>query len=76
MDIKEYKSIEFLNKLANMLSKRISPLTMLSSLKKLFKTYLSVDSVELIVWDNNNFQLQDFIQDYKENECRGTRFLY
>ncbi len=55
--------IEFLNKLSNILSGQISPITTISAVNKLFKQHLEINDTEFIMWDNNNMLLKDFIRD-------------
>ncbi len=68
------KDQEFLNKLSNMLTKKISPVNTAGAISKLFKTYLNIDKSEFIIWDNNNMLLKDFVRDWKifDNENSET----
>ena len=63
--INKEQNIEMLSKLANILSKKISPVNTANSINKLFKTYLNVTKAEFVVWDNNSMLLKDFVQDWK-----------
>ena len=63
--IKKEQNIEFLNNLANILTKKISPLNTISEINKLFKTFLNIEKVEFVIWDNNNMLLKDFVCDLK-----------
>ena len=78
--INNEKSIEFLNKLSNLLIKKISPINTVSSINKLLKEYLSVEKAEFVIWDNNNMLLKDFAQDWKifdeTNKENSINFLY
>ena len=69
-------NVEFLNKLANILAHKISPVNTIVSIKKLFKRYLNVDKVEFITWDNNNVMLRDFIQESNENKETEINGIY
>ena len=60
--MKEDKNyIEFISKLANLLAEKISPSVAAVSVNRLFKTYLGSDSIDIVIWDNNNMLLKDFI---------------
>ena len=70
--IKKEQNIEFLNNLANILTKKISPSNTISEINKLFKTFLNIEKVEFVIWDNNNMLLKDFVWDLKifDNNAR------
>ncbi len=70
--------IEYLSKLANLLAGAISPITILNSVNKLFKTYLKTEDVEFIMWDNNNMLLKDFIRDvnFLDDEVQSKEMNY
>ncbi|MBE7704513.1 MAG: GGDEF domain-containing protein [Cyanobacteria bacterium SIG29] len=74
------ENIEFLNELSNILSKKISPITTISSISKLYKTYLNIEKINFVIWDNNNMMLKDFVQDWKffdeKNESKEINFTY
>ncbi|MCD7780401.1 MAG: GGDEF domain-containing protein [Candidatus Gastranaerophilales bacterium] len=72
------KDKEFLNKLSNILTKKISPANSASAINKLFKNYLNVEEAEFIIWDNNNMLLKDFAQDWKifKNDDFGNEINY
>ncbi len=76
--IKKEQNIEFLNKLSNILTKRVSPVGTILSINKLFKTYLNVEKAEFVIWDNNNMLLKDFSNDWKiyDGEAREINFVY
>lgn len=78
--INKEKNIEFLNKLSNLLTKKISPINTVSSINKLFKEYLNTEKTEFVIWDNNNMLLKDFAQDWKifdeANQEKSINFLY
>ncbi|MCD7739773.1 MAG: GGDEF domain-containing protein [Candidatus Gastranaerophilales bacterium] len=59
------KEQEFLNKLSNILIKKISPVNTTGEISKLFKNYMNIDKTEFIIWDNNNMILKDFALDWK-----------
>ncbi len=63
--IKQEQNIEFLNKLSNILTKRVSPSGTILAVNKLFKSYLNIDKAEFVIWDNNNMLLKDFSNDWK-----------
>ncbi len=64
--MENYKeNILFLNELANILSKKISPVTTISSVSKLFRSYLKINRLNFVIWDDNNMMLKDFVQDWK-----------
>ena len=58
-------NIEFLCKLSNVISKKISPSKVILSINKLFQTYLNIQKTEIIIWDNNSMLLKTFGQDMK-----------
>lgn len=62
MAVKEL-NIEFLNKLANTLTKKVSPSVVSNSINKLFKTYLNIHKTEFITWDDNSMLLKNFAKD-------------
>lgn len=64
MTDKEIK-IEFLNKLSDIISQKASISTSSVSVKKLFKMYLKTQNYELIIWDDNNMLLKDFLTGIK-----------
>ncbi len=74
--ITKEKNIEFLNKLANVLTKKISPINTAIAINKLFKTYLNIDKAEFIVWDNNSLLLKDFVQDWKMYDSNNSEVNY
>lgn len=55
---------EIINKLMNVLVKKISPINTISSVNKILKANLNVQNLNLIVWDNNILMLKDFVQDW------------
>lgn len=59
------ENIMFLNELANILSKKISPVTTISSVSKLFNNHLKINKLNFVIWDDNNMMLKDFVQDWK-----------
>ncbi|MBQ9246327.1 GGDEF domain-containing protein [bacterium] len=63
--INKEENIEFLNNLANILTKKISPISTASEINKLFKNYLNIEKAEFIIWDNNSMLLKDFAQDWR-----------
>lgn len=74
------ENIEFLNSLSNILSKKISPVTTISSITKLFKIYLNIKEINFVIWDNHNMMLKDFLQDWKfsddEEQSREINYTY
>ncbi len=62
---KKCDEIEFLNNISNVLAGKISPVSTINSINKLFKTYLKIQDIEFIMWDNNNMLLKDFIRSWK-----------
>ncbi len=62
------KNIEFLNTLANILSKKLSPVNTMTTISKLFQKYLDTEKINFVIWDNNNMLLKDFVLDYKFDE--------
>ena len=72
--------IEIINKLANILTKKISPSNTISAVKKIFKNSLFIDSVDFIIWDNNNLLLKDFVCDWKifddEDQSNAINLIY
>ncbi len=76
--IKQEKNIEFLNKLSNILIKRVSPVGTILSINKLFKTYLNIDKAEFVIWDDNNMLLKDFSNDWKiyDNAAKEINYIY
>ena len=71
---------EFLNKLANVLAKRVALSSVSSSINKLFKTYLNLQKTEFIIWDDNNMVLKNFEKDketVENNEFQGEiNYIY
>lgn len=65
------ENIEFLNELANILSKKVSPVTTISSVTRLLNVYLDLNKVNFVIWDNNNMVLKDFVQDWKFSDDDG-----
>jgi diguanylate cyclase (GGDEF)-like protein len=63
--INKEQNIEFLNDLARILTKKIAPVSTTTAIKKLFKKYLNIENSEIVIWDNNNMLLRDFVQDWK-----------
>lgn len=63
--ITQEQYIEFLNKLAEIVSKKISPSNFSNALNKLFKNYLNIEKTEFIVWDNNSMLLKDYVQEWR-----------
>ena len=78
--INREKNIEFLNKLSMLLVKKISPINTVSSINKLFREYLNIDRIEIVIWDNNNMLLKDFAQDWKifdeGNQEKSINYVY
>ena len=78
--INNEKNIEFLNKLSNLLTKKISPINTVASINKLLKEYLNIEKAEFVIWDNNNMLLKDFAQDWKifdeSDQDNSINFLY
>lgn len=74
------KYIDFISKLANILAEKISPVSTVNSVEKLFKSYFSIDSLDFIIWDNNNLQLKDFVRDWKVydeiNQTKSMNYIY
>ena len=71
--------IEFLNKLSNILCAKISPITTISSVCKLFKTTLNIERMNFVIWDDNNMMLKDFVQDcklYDDCQFKEINFSY
>ena len=64
--IDKEKNIEFLNKLSNILTKKVSPVNTIGAINKLFKTYLNIEKTEFVIWDNNNMLLKDFVMDRQD----------
>lgn len=77
---KDKKSIEFLDKLANILSKKVSPSSTLGKTNKLFQEYLGVNSINIVIWDNNHMLLKDFVSDSKilddEAQMQSINYIY
>lgn len=72
--------IEFISKLSNILAGKISPVSTVNSVEKLFKEYFSVDELDFIIWDNNNLQLKDFVREWKVydeiNQAKSMNYIY
>lgn len=62
------RNIEFINKLSDSLSGKISPLNTVNDINKLFKQYINADYTDIVIWDNNNLQLKNFAADWKVSE--------
>ncbi len=73
-------STDFLNKLSNILTQKISPIHSANSVNKLFKTYLNIEKTEFVIWDNNNMVLKNFVKDWEVYENKGItgeiNFIY
>ena len=67
------KYITFLNKLADLLSKNTSIGIMSDSVVKLFKNYLEANSINFIIWDDNNMILRDFVREWETYEQNSDR---
>lgn len=65
---------EFLNNLADLLSKKMSPVRTVTAISNLFKLYLETDKTNFVIWDNNNMLLKDFIQDMEISD--QINFIY
>ncbi len=78
--INKEQNVEFLNKLANLLTKKVSPSNISNSINKLFKSYFNIERTEFIIWDNNSMLLKDFVQDWKiydnESSSQGINYIY
>lgn len=78
MQQKDY--IEFISRLANLLAEKISPSTTTIEVSGLFKTYLGVRSVDIVIWDNKNMLLKDFICNWKlfddEEQIRTVNYIF
>ncbi len=59
MSKRETDYIKFLNNLSEILSKKISPFNTILAIKKLFKSYLKIEKSDFIIWDNDNFRLNE-----------------
>ena len=57
--------IIFLNKLAEQLSKSVSVGILGDALEKMFAAFMDIKTLDIIVWDNNNMLLRDFIREWK-----------
>lgn len=71
----EQENLNFLNKLAGILTKKFSPNSSIAAINKLFKTHFSFGKIEFVIWDNNNMVLKDFLMDSKifdNNEKENT----
>lgn len=78
--LQKEKNIEFLNKLSNILTKKISPSNTIGEINKLFKHYLNIAKTEFVIWDNNTMSLKDFVEDWKlsDNDIieKGINTIY
>ena len=78
--LQKEKNIEFLNKLSNILTKKISPSNTIGEINKLFKQYLNIAKAEIVIWDNNTMSLKDFVEDWKlsDNDIieKGINTIY
>ena len=79
--MKEDKNyIEFISKLANLLAEKISPSVAAVSVNRLFKTYLGSDSIDIVIWDNNNMLLKDFICNWNffddEEQIKTVNYIF
>ena len=72
------KNIQFLTELSNILSNRISPVSTISVVNKLYKSFLNIQNIDFIVWDNNSMLLRDFVQDWKiyEDDYKAKEINY
>lgn len=79
--MENYKdNLQFLNELANILSKKISPVTTISSISKLYRNHLKINRLNFVIWDDNNMMLKDFVQDWKfyddNDDSKSINFSY
>ena len=78
--IDNMKNIEFLNKLSNILIKKISPAVTTGEINKLFINFLGIEDTEFVIWDNNNMLLKNFAQDLKifddKNQSNENNYIY
>ena len=78
--IDNMKNIEFLNKLSNILIKKISPAVTTGEINKLFINFLGIEDTEFVIWDNNNMLLKNFSQDLKifddKNQSNENNYIY
>ena len=73
------ENIDFLNKLSNILGSKISPITTISSINKLFKNSMNIQNLNIVIWDDNNMMLKDFVQDWKlydDSQTNEINFSY
>ncbi len=74
------KNIEFLNKLSNILVKKISPSVTTAAINKLFINFFDIKNAEFVIWDNNNMLLKNFGQDLKifdnKNQPEENNYIY
>lgn len=77
---KEKKYIEFLHHLSNILAQKVSPVTTIFAINKVFKEYLNTNKISFVIWDNNNMMLKDFVQDWKiyddSSQEKEINFVY
>lgn len=75
---KEY--IEFLSKLANLLADKIHPSNSATEIAKLFKTSLGLINFDIVIWDNNNMLLKDFICNWSlfddEEQIKSANYIF
>ena len=71
-------NIQFLTELSNILSNKISPVSTIGVVSKLFKSFLNVEKIDFIVWDNNNMLLKDFVHDWEiyEDDAKSLEINY
>ena len=75
--IKKEQNTEFLNKLANILTKKILPANIVNSINILFQTYLHLEKTEIIIWDNNSMVLKNFSNNYElSNTISEINYIY
>ncbi len=74
------ENLEYLCKLSNVVSKKISPVNSINAINKLLKTYLNINKTEIIIWDNNSMLLKSFGDDLKlyddKNSEKEINYIY
>ena len=86
MNLKKYnmadekRYIEFISRLANTLAVKNPSSTIACEISNLFKSYLHINNIDIVIWDNNNMLLKDFICDWKlfddEDQIKTVNYIF
>lgn len=69
--INNINNFEFLNRLANLLTKKLSPDSITLDLNNIFKSYLNLQKTTFIIWDNDNMSLKNFFETFNSQHVEN-----